>query len=36
MEGIKVDNCLLKTLAVKKARWKSPLVGDKERENRER
>ena len=38
MEGIKGDkgNCLLKMSAVKRARWKSLLVSDKERENREK
>ena len=36
MEGINGDNCLLKALAVKRARRKSLLVGDKEREDRER
>ena len=36
MEGIKGDNCLLKTFAVKRARQKSLLVGDKERETKER
>jgi hypothetical protein len=36
MEGIKRDNCLLKASAVKRARRKSLLVGDKERENKER
>jgi hypothetical protein len=36
MEGIKGDHCLLKALTMKRARWKSLLVGDKEREKRER
>jgi hypothetical protein len=36
MEGIKGDHCLLEASAMKRPIWKSLLVGDKEREKRER